>query len=436
MAGAKIAPVAGLLRYAMAVTGPIGSAGAQFLLSFVLLKTLEPDAFGRFSFLLVTAQLSWGVSSALLCAPLPVILHDRDADGRAVDCLSVINGLGACASLLLFFGLCLWLGEPLDAAMLFAAYAGVSMLRWYLRAYAYAIGVPLRTTFSDLVYSLALIAGTGLILAYGGHATASAYAALLVSAAAGLVPFGRAIWARQLVGRPVEALAFYRAVWRRHSRWALFGVVTTEATANSHVYLVTLIAGAKTFAPIAASSLVIRPITVAINALVEFERPRMARQIAMGEIDTVRRTRRTFLWLLMLAWLATAAAVLILFERAPHAIFPAKYDLPTIAAGGALWMIVALTRMFRTPDSALLQAAGAFRPLAMASLWSSGLSIICVLALLIAAGPIWSIAGVLFGEALFAFATWRQARGWLADRVSGISDGAAAALIAAEIEGA
>ena len=74
--------------------------------------------------------------------------------------------------------------------MLFAAYAAVALLRWFARAHAYAVGAPLRTITSDLLYSAVLLAGVGLIALSGSNTVELPYAALLVSAALGLLPFG------------------------------------------------------------------------------------------------------------------------------------------------------------------------------------------------------------------------------------------------------
>ena len=49
-------------------------------------------------------------------------------------------------------------------------------------------------------------------------------------------------------------------------------MLTTEATANAHVYIVTLIYGPLGFAPIAATALFIRPVGVAMNTLTDYER--------------------------------------------------------------------------------------------------------------------------------------------------------------------
>jgi hypothetical protein len=411
----RVTPLlARLMRYSLAMVGPVGSAGAQLLLSLVLLRTVDASNFGSFSFLLVASQLSWGVWSALFCAPLPILLSSTNPvrRERLRHCLQTVNLLGAVIAFPLFALLAILLGAATTAALLFAGYGFVSLLRWFARAHAYATGEPLRTTASDVTYSLTLIAGIVLIWLRATPNLELAWGVLLVSTAAGLLPFGRTFLAEQFIHIHPQAVAGYASIWRQHSGWSLFGVITTEATANSHTYLVTILLGPTAFAPIAASALMIRPINVTINALIEFERAQMARQIGDGRYDLAMASARFFRIVLVATWLVTAIGIVGLLAYAPRLIFPANYPLSFLTIGAALWMAVAGMRLLRTPDSALLQAAGAFRPLAFASMWSSGVSVVAVLVLLVAGGPLWSIGGILAGETIFAVFTWREARLW------------------------
>lgn len=68
------------IRYAIAFLGPVSTAGANFLLSLVLLRVMTADVFGHFSFLLILSQFSTGIWSALFSAVLPVIMADPDID--------------------------------------------------------------------------------------------------------------------------------------------------------------------------------------------------------------------------------------------------------------------------------------------------------------------------------------------------------------------
>jgi O-antigen/teichoic acid export membrane protein len=406
--------VAELWRYGVALAGPVGVAGAQFALSLVLVRQLDPVAFGRFSFLLVAAQLSWGVWSAIFCAPLPQLIAPGGAE-RAPEALRgtlTANLLGVAAGLPLFAALALALGERGDAALLFAAFGAVALLRWFGRAYAYAIGRPLRAAASDLTYAVLLGVGVVAVALLGWGSTRNAFALLAVATVVGLVPFGRGYLTRQLRAFRPSSLAAYRPTWRDHARWSMSGVLTAEATANAHSYLVTLLIGPTAFAPVAASALLVRPTAVAGNAFTEFERPRLAEAARDGDgarVDTILRQFARAMWL---AWLATAVAIVVVMAVAPRLIFPPHYAVPMMATGAALWMVSAGARMVRTPAGTLLQAVGAFRPLALASLWSSLVSLAAVALLLAAAPPLWTIAGVALGEIAGAVLILREARRW------------------------
>lgn len=403
-----------LWRYGVALIGPVGVAGAQFLLSLVLVRQLDPVAFGRFSFLLVAAQLSWGIWSAIFCAPLPQLIAPGGAerDPAALRGTLTANLLGVGAGLPLFAALALALGEEPFAAVLFALFGAVALLRWFGRAYAYAIGRPLRAAASDLTYAGLLGAGVlGLVL-LGAGGTRDAFLLLAAATVVGLVPFGRGYLTRQLRAFRPSSLAAYRPTWREHARWSMSGVLTAEATANAHSYMVTLLLGPNAFAPVAASALLVRPTAVAGNAFTEFERPRLAEAIRGGDERRLATIMRQFAQAMALAWGVTAIAIVAVMATAPGLIFPPHYAVPMLATGAALWMISAGARMLRTPAGTLLQAAGAFRPLAMASLWSSLVSLTAVAALLFAAPPLWTIAGVALGEIAGAVLILREARRW------------------------
>ena len=401
-------------RYLMVFVGPIGSAAAQFALSLSLLKLLPPADFGRFAFLLVLANFSTGVWSALFCAPLPILLHEGDRVARdgVLRTLFSTNLLVALAAGLFFAGMAAAVGMSPLATALFAGFGAIALLRWFARAYAYATGAPIRVVLSDFLYSTLLLLCLGtMLLGHLGSLT-FAYGALFGSVTLALAPFGPRYLIDQFGRFSARAVPGYAMMWRRFSGWSLLGVLTTEATANSHAYLVTALLGPAAFAPIAASALAMRPMSVAINALTEYERAQMARQIAEGRLDETTSSIRHFRLALAAAWIGTVGLVATVAVIAPRAIIPPRYDLAFVGTGMALWMVVAGIRMGRTPESALLQGAGAFRPLALASVWSAGVSVVAVVILLLMGGPLWSIVGIGGGELIYAMWIWRQARRW------------------------
>lgn len=413
---ASIAPARQLLRYGLAIVGPIGVAGSQFLVSLTMIHMLTPGQFGAFSLLMVANVLSWGICSALFCAPMPILLYqppdDFEGDGEAM--LVAASAAFAFASSLLFAVLAWILGLGWTAALLFAGYAWASVSRYFARSHALARHDQIRATLSDIGFSLALTAGLALAwLAPRGEGGMLVYAALLTGALVGLLPFGWRYIVRDLMIARPGRLRGYGYIWKRMSAWSVLGVVTTEATNNAHAYLVTSFLGPSAFAPLAASGLVTRPVSVISTALSDFERPRLARQIGEGRFEELRQSLRLFGWSIAGAWGLTALAVIALFLIAPRLIFPVEYDLGYVAIGALLWMLVAAARMAAIPPSCLLIACGSFRLLANTSLWSGLLSVAAVILLMLLTDPLWSIVGILLGQSLYAFMIRRSALLWL-----------------------
>ncbi len=394
--------------------GPVSTAGSQFLLSLQLLHGLNQVAFGGFSFLMVASALSTGLWSALFCAPMPVLLSQGMRDERAaiLRCLLSSNLAAALLAFLIFLGIGTLLHVPPDAALLFALYGALMLLRWFARAAAYVEGTQARIVACDITYGVILISCVAAFQAAGKLSLGLAYSGLLAAAALSLLPFGADYLKRQFLLVSPRDLAGYGAIWRAHSSWSLVGVLTTEATANAHAYIVTLAAGPAAFAVVAASALLIRPIGVAMNALTDFERPRMAREMAGGSKRAVTGPVRFFRFALVLVWLGTILLSVALAMFGHGLVFPAQYRAQDIMTGGVLWLVIAGVRLMRTPESVMLQAAGQFRPLAYASVYSCGISVLAVTLFLALWGPIWSLLGVLLGEMVFAVFIWRQAWRW------------------------
>lgn len=414
-----------LLRYIQAASGPIATAVAHFVLSLVLLHGVSASMFGKMSFLLIASQFGAGVWGALFCAPLPVLLvqarSERSGDEALIQrCILASNLLGAALALACFWGAALGVGLGMVDGGLFAAYCAVYLLRWFARTSAYVAQRPLAALSSDLVYSAVLLASLSAMALWPAMLSLRAVCVvLLLAAVISLFPFGAAYLKAQFVQVSLKDTRRYLAIWRKHSSWSLVGVVTTEATANSHAYLLTLFVGPGAFAPIAASALLIRPIGVLVNALTEMERPHVARLLGQHDQFAALRALRFFRVIMLVSWVLGALLAAFILAYVPGLVFPSDYTLRFLVIGTSLWMLVMFARQWRAPDSVLLQAAGDFRSLARASMVSAVASIAAVIGLLAALDPVWSIGGIVIGETLCTIWTWRQAQRHRRRMVSG-----------------
>jgi GT2 family glycosyltransferase/O-antigen/teichoic acid export membrane protein len=407
-------PVAlAMRRYGLASVGPFGSAAAQFLLTLAMLSALSPQDFGVLSFFLVVSQFSSLIWGALFGSPLPILVMNPDRK-TVLTLFQATAGTCFCltaASLAVFFGLGL-LFAPANVAGVFAVFASLSLLRMFARASAYALGAPLVTVTSDLFYLATLLAGTTAIFRDGAKSLDAPLIVLSASVLVSFIPFIRLGAPRALLSLRFNDLRHYGAIWSEHASWSAAGVVAAEMVANAHVYVVTIFLGPAAFAPLSASSLVIRPLNVFMNALTDFDRPEFARLAGKHDLEAITRGVRRFETALAVAWLGTAALTVLVIVFFPKILRPSAYRFDDVVKALLIWMVVAGARTLRIAQNTFLQGAGEFRGLARITAISSVVSLVAVALLVATQSAVLSLLGVLAGEMTATALTRRELRVW------------------------
>jgi O-antigen/teichoic acid export membrane protein len=391
------ARMSGLLRYSLAASAPGTAAAAQFVLQLALLRFIDATAFGQFAFVLGLIQFGYGLSNALIATPYTININGSSFQQEQALSFFTINlifsvGWGAiCGGAAAILGVA-------HEAWLFALLGFLAMIRWFGRAHLYALHRPIQAAASDLVYSLALVVVLAAACLMG---LSLAMGAMTVSLAtiAGLSALGSRFLAEQFRRAWGGSLRHYGDVWRQQSRWTLLGVISSEATANSHAYAVTFFAGPAAFAPIAATSLFVKPIALALTSLTQLERPAVARSLAAADLSAALHAVRRFRVAVLCVWSVTIAAGVVVLAWYPQLLFKSAYELGSLSVAFSLWAVISLLQCWSTPSSILLQAAQWFRPLAVWGVACAALAILAVIVLVLTAPPIYSLFGIVLGQA-------------------------------------
>lgn len=388
-----------MVRYCVGICAPASVAIAHFAVQLLLLRHLSPGDFGTFALLMVTIQLGYGLSNALISTPYTVALHDTETTEGLRQSFFSVNGLYAagfglmCGLIGLVFTDGLWIP-------VFAVYATMAMLRWFGRAHCYAVFRQLNAAASDLSYALLLLLFVGGLWLLGRVDLLGVSIALLAATLGSLLAIRSGFLGQQLGHAALASLVPYAKTWKAQSRWSLLGVVTTEATTNAHAYLVSAFAGPAAFAPLAAAALFTRPVALAITSLTQMERPALSKAIAATDIDKARSISRTFLIVLLVIWLVVAALACVVLLAKPDVIAGQHYEAAELQLAFAFLAAIALLQVIQTPASVFLQAAREFRMLAMASVVASIFSILLAAVALVAAGPVYSLIGIIAGKSV------------------------------------
>jgi O-antigen/teichoic acid export membrane protein len=400
-------------RYGTSAIGPVSVSASHFIASLIFLHTLSPADFGAFSFLLIIVPFCMSIAGSLVGAPVSNALS-RTGDIDSAK-LAAYRKMSLWLAVLAFIVVSIMLRYSeghWDVALMLGLYGAVMALRWCARCFAYASDRSFNATVSDLLYSFLLV--TSLLLLSFTHELFAGSAAIVLFAAAAvaLLAYGRTYLREQWNAWRDGDLSNYVETWRDLSRWSLMGVVLTEATANAHAYFVTFVSGTASFALLAVGGLMMRPLSLVLSALTDRERPAIARLLAGEDKPGARRSVMEFSIAGIGMWVATLSLAAVIFIWFPELLLEKGYDTAHLLPVVAIWAGIWAARTLWTPQTVLLQAQGKYSNLARASVWSSIVSLSATLVLLLTAGPVVSLLGVLAGDLVLALQLFALTRPW------------------------
>ncbi len=399
-------------RLLFGVGGQIGVSGANFLLSLILVNKVTPDEFGTFSFIQILVFLGFGLSNALLSAPLMADLHRHDKPIElTVNSFFLANlALGAAMFVGIFCVTEFAFHQSWITSLLFGVSSVFLFVGRMARSYLLDHEKAVRVLVSDYTYALVIVFGCG--FAYLSHAINIGSAVMLLSLASVLsfLVMGKEILAFQMRGLIHGKWQPFMEAFRQHGRHALTGVLTTEATSRAHSYIVTFWMGPAAFAPLAAGILFFRPILMVILSLTQFERARLARLLRNAQNKEAWAALKFFYVALGFVWVMNVALILVVMVFFYDHVLGEKYAYNDMVIALTFYGVITLLTCLRGPASALLQANADFQSLSKTTIISCLATIPVVTFCVWQFGAIWSLAGVLVGEGIAAILVFRLAR--------------------------
>jgi O-antigen/teichoic acid export membrane protein len=379
----------------------------SFGTSLALVFFSTPEEFGRYSFLLSTFLLLAAAQNAGINTPTMVLSprleeHQResfDASLRALllamSPVAILSGIwAALASGAAVHGM---------AALVVGAAYFALLLRDYFRTQEFARFRPMRAVKRDTGYAAVAIVGLASLVMSERLAAATAFGALGLAAT---IVVALELRRSDLSGVSVTSVRETLSRTWPLSRWGLIGATGSWMQTNSFVYLPFIVLGAADVATLAAARIVVMPAMLAAQSWMNTLRPLASRLIHEGELARVRTTvTRSVLFMAAGVAVYTAAAILLL-NSLPETLLPIEYR--EIGGLVLVWAFIALVQLFRINAAAVLQAALAFKPLAMTQV---AIAIYTVAATLIATsrlgavGALWVLASA---ELLFAAVLWTR----------------------------
>jgi hypothetical protein len=391
----------------LAVLASSGLAALSAMLMQLALLLQSPLAdYGLFAFLQVLQALLLGVSSALFSAPL--LSRQQDSFTNA----TIKTGSYFVLQLLFVLGsgtLVMLIAESYDIAFNTAVWLGVAVAlqlwRWFARSLLQNNVNTKSLIYSDALFSFLAIIGTVLLWAQGQISLLHLAKLNALAAASSLAMSGSSFWQQHWRMWQQRDWQLWQQGFCRQAKPALIGVVSTEAAANSHSYLITLIAGPAAFAPVAVAAMLFRPCALLLTNLAQLTRGQL-QQLWLGKkplAPLLAHFRRQSIWL----WFGNSGLLLVLCGLAGDQILVwlAMNDWVTtdIYIAVLLWGGLSLLRTLRSASTIQLQVQDQFAALAHTALWPALLSVVLVFIFLQLWPAVWTIAAVILSEVWMAW---------------------------------
>jgi O-antigen/teichoic acid export membrane protein len=327
------------------------------------------------------------------------------ADNQDAVFSSIALVISSALALVVAVGL--WLAvRHLSEALAGGAFIGLWTLRNHMRGVLFARHAITTATMSDLSYGACgtLLVGGLLCIGADFHNVTAVFCVLALANLAAIFVALRALGKR--------SISFRRNIWQRYRAiwpdlvWSLVGATTWNIQRHAMMFLVAVMAGPAAYAPVAAGIVLFSPLRPAISAVVDVFRPDFVSALADGRYRRVTATLYMVSAIIVLSCVAAGICIWLGWPLLQAHVFGAKFagaSMPLIVTLAGLSALICKT--YCVPLT-LLQAAGQFKPVTIATMLGGivGLGIVSVL--LATMSVAWSLAGVVAGEAACGIYLW------------------------------
>ncbi|WP_369982513.1 hypothetical protein [Thalassolituus sp.] len=257
-----------LMRTLLGAAGSASVAASNMIVALIVMRGESESIYGFYSFYVIFLAFFGAVSNSLFSTAL---LYIESSKGKTeVAALNVY--FCALSGLLFLFGAS-WFLQGFYDSLIIAIHALVYLIRWYLRYYKQTELKSNLVVISDLLYGLSLTLLCVCWYIYGYTYLSTVLIGMVVCLAISIFPifdkmsfsFGYGFW-------PFKD---YMVAFKSRVRFSLPGVLFNEVISNGHVYVIFLVLGAASYAPVAAVMLLYRPVNIVFQTMFQIERPRM-----------------------------------------------------------------------------------------------------------------------------------------------------------------
>jgi O-antigen/teichoic acid export membrane protein len=394
-------------RFMIMLSGEVLQSLFHFGVNFAVMRSLSAAGYGVFAMIFLVGGIGLTFVRSVAGVPAAIFIP-KTHSLRAARAFAVTFGTGALLFVTLL-GICVALVLAAWSPIV-AIEAGIFVAVWGLRSFVRNMLFARRKAaiagWSDLAFTAFGTAALLFALHRGGSGMLQASFLLLIFAnTIGIVV---AFW---LLGEPVRLdlsahfLRRYRRIWRSLA-WSLAAAAMANVRGQGQTLIVGLLAGPAAYAPMAAMMVLFGPLRLSAQALFNLIQPEIAASFASGQSWRIRRVAAVAT-LALAAGCATYGLMMLLARPLIEThLFAGRFaDAPLALISFITWGVVTASLLYM-PAIVILEALGAFRTQAFASLLSALVGLPLVAVLIWRFSPSASLIGLLVSELIIVATCW------------------------------
>lgn len=401
-------------RFILSLGGEGTQSAFHFLLNLFLIRLLNAHDYGVFAIVFVLGGVALTYCNALVSVPTAVHLPRLRSPGagryQEVMLGSIALLFALAVGIAVATGLFLTLRD-LEQSLAGGTFVGLWMLRNHVRTVLFAYKKNAIATLADVSYTIGGVAFVALMLrlhSVGAGATSAIWGlalanllgiavALFVRRSPLRVSYGSSVWRR------------YRKIWRDVG-WSLVGTTTWTIQGQALAFLVAAFAGPSAYAPVAAGALLFSPLRPAVSAFINVFRTEFVVAVAEHRYRRLSAIVHAVAGAVALACMGVGVGFWLGWPLLEKYVFAGKFADASMPLVVTLSGVAATLFLTYAVPLTLIQAAGNFRAVAIATSLGAVTGLAVTSILLSVTSVAWSILGLVAGEAVCGVYLWLAAR--------------------------
>jgi len=384
----------------------------NFAIGIAFIKLTTKEQYGLYSIYFTIILLILGFQNAIINTQIIVRAPKKNNSKRKTFITGLHNGQYLIAlPLAVIICFIAWIVYPKENTMalhtVIISIATIGVLsREFTRSYLYFLLKPSKVLIADILYAIALLVFTFLILNDSGFNAITMVIGLGVASLISSITMLAVV--KFSIKTSLNSIVLSLKESWEEGRWALLGVTVTWLQSYSFIYLSAIFSGPDTTAELNAARLILTPLITLNTSIFVVLKPHWAYWHADRKFEKIRSSGMKLLAAILLVIFIYAIFILALDDFLVSVLFSSEYSKTGELV--VLWSIFMSIQITKTSYSNQLQIFSKFKYIASVNSITSFITVFLGALLMTKYELMGSLIAMIISEAILTLFFWKKMR--------------------------